>query len=205
MSFPFPSRFLQLDLLLFLHNVAHILVRAQSLGAFDLIICGATIVQIKSLVYEIRRMDWVNTQKKSMKHIHVKLISNCTSISQMPVMTCVWRREDVTHLKFTWYMFSSSFFAFFFSSWFSLFDCEGKRQVDKAVKWCNLEERQETLKNNHLKKLIAVCGLTVCSNIWCVDTSDKAISWLRHFGNIPLFQHQCYGSDVVDRSVYNVS
>lgn len=50
LSFLCPSRFLQLDLLLFLYNVAHILIRAMCLGAFDLIICGGTIVQIEPLV-----------------------------------------------------------------------------------------------------------------------------------------------------------
>lgn len=46
LSLPSPSRFLQLDLFFLLHNVTDILVRAQCLGPFDLIICGATVVQI---------------------------------------------------------------------------------------------------------------------------------------------------------------
>lgn len=57
LSLSFPSRFLQLDLLFFLHNVADILVRPMYLGPFDLIICGATIVQIQPLGYEISKME----------------------------------------------------------------------------------------------------------------------------------------------------
>lgn len=53
----------------------------------------------------------------------------------LSAMTRVWLREVVTNVKITWYMFSSSLLIFFFSSSFSLFDCEGgKTEVCKTEK-----------------------------------------------------------------------
>lgn len=94
----FPSGFLQLDLLLFLFNVAHILVWAVCLGALDLIICGPTIVQIQPLVYERREMgNRVKTHK--ITFIYLYAFRNVTSLGLRKyfphAMACVWLRERI--------------------------------------------------------------------------------------------------------------
>lgn len=48
-SSAFSSGLLQLDLLLFLPNVAHILIRPIGIAALNLIICRPTFVQIQPL------------------------------------------------------------------------------------------------------------------------------------------------------------
>lgn len=47
------SRLLQLDVIM--QSIAHILVRAVVLGAFNLVVCAAAIIQSQTLVYSERQ------------------------------------------------------------------------------------------------------------------------------------------------------
>lgn len=174
-TFPFPSRFLQLDLV-GIRNIAHILV--WSLGAFNLIVCGGTtLVQIQPLMC-MRWEKWT--------------LRNQTTIT-MSAMTCWIQTVDLINIFLFFCHSLLRYLMVFLGLW-----GENKKMTQlrdgktshggKAPDNMKVNMKHQHLWGLQLFEQSKLFWLTNCC-FWCVDVSRRKILLLRHIGTYPLHHY----------------